>query len=1272
MNSQEALTLVETILTDTRLNKLQRTVFCDAWNGKSYLEIAHSSGYELGYVKQTGSQLWQLLSGVLNERVTKHNLHGVLTRKVASIETGTPISSKMLQVRDIRPSDGLDTTHQDHVLDLQPDSPHIDWGDAVEAAAFVGRAAELDRFEQWIRQDRCRLLGLFGMGGIGKTSLSVRLTKRLIEPDERSQYAQQPQVIQPDIPSQSDFQASTFNSGFRYVIWRSLRNAPPLTALLTDLIQVLSDQRETSLPDTLDGQLRRLLHYLRQRRCLIVLDNAETIMGHGNCGSAYLPGYDGYGQLWRCLGESTHQSVAVITSREKPNEIAMMDGEALPVRSHQLQGLSAKDGQEIFHVKGTFYGSDAQWQMLVNHYAGNPLALKIVAPVIQELFDGDIAGFLDCLQEGTSVFGDIQDLLDQQVSRLSALEHDLLYWLAIARQPTSLSQLRTYLAPPESLSRLIEAMSALERRYLVEKVNLSRPGRSQPHFTLQPAVMEYATEHLIQQMVDDLHLWLASQVMPNQSHPNASFDHALTRLNTHALLQAQAKDYIRETQIRLIVKPIAQRLVNEWRMAVVEERFQTLLQIIRERSPQQGGYLAGNVINVLCQLGADLTGWNLSKLSIWNAYLRDVTLHHVNVAQSTFVHSVFKETFSQVLSVAFSPDGAYLATGDVNHEIHIWHVAEGKPLLRCRIDEGWIWSVAFSPDGKLLASSANRTVKLWDVHTGLCLHPFPGYSDRVFSVAFSPDGQYLASASEDHLVRVWVVKTGELLHTFAGHTDEVRSVAFSPDRFRGALASASYDGTVRLWNIEQGTCIRVLSGHHDWVWSVAFSPDGRTLASGSSDRTLKLWHVKTGRCLHALDHPQQIRAVAFSLDGRSVASSCDDGVIRIWDYHSGDCLRVLTGHTSWISSLAINPDSHALASGSEDQSVKLWDSQSGLCLKTLQGYSNGVWSVAFNHQGTQLASGSQDRMIRLWDCQTGELTQTLHGHSSWIWSVAFSPTDSIVASGSEDRTICLWDLSTGHIIRQLAGHRDAVLSILFSMDGKTVISSSLDGTLRLWEISTGQNYQTLTGHTGGLWCADISRNGQMVVTGSQDQTVKLWDLATGQCIDTLVDHPSWIRCVAISPDQQILVSGGADGVINVWQIQKRYCQNTIQAHSGPVLSIAFAPNGATFMSSSADGSIKCWNATTLTCCHVLNGHHRWVRSLAYSPDGMLLASSSQDETVKLWAFDHLLSASPLSIRTLRIPRPYEGMNICGTSGLTPAQISALTLLGAVDDVVDGV
>jgi WD40 repeat protein len=166
---------------------------------------------------------------------------------------------------------------------------------------------------------------------------------------------------------------------------------------------------------------------------------------------------------------------------------------------------------------------------------------------------------------------------------------------------------------------------------------------------------------------------------------------------------------------------------------------------LRGKSPQETGYFGGNILNLLCQLQVDLSGWDFSEIAVWQAYLGRVALHHVNFAKANLAKSVFTETFSQILSVAFSPDGKLLATGDVNHEIHIWQVADGKQLLTCKVDEGWVWSVAFSPNGRFLASSANRTVHLWDVQTGECLQTLQGYSDRVFSLAFSPDGRLLAS-----------------------------------------------------------------------------------------------------------------------------------------------------------------------------------------------------------------------------------------------------------------------------------------------------------------------------------------------------------------------------------------------------------------------------------------------------------------------------------------------------------------------------------------------
>jgi WD40 repeat protein len=1088
--------------------------------------------------------------------------------------------------------------------DYLSSNTHLDWGEATSISIFYGRTEELATLEKWILDERCQLVALLGMGGIGKTTLSIKLT----------------QQIQED---------------FEYVIWRSLREAPPVTSILANLIQVLSDEQETesNLSESLSDRVSRLLDYLRNQRCLLILDNAEAILRSGGRAGQYREGYEGYGELLRRVGEATHQSCLVLTSREQPQEVALLKGQALPVRSLQLSGLKVIEGLEIFKIKGLNVAEE-ECEAIIKRYAGNPLALKIVATTIEDVFDGNVSEFL---RQETAVFGDIHDILEQQFNRLSGLEKEIMYWLAINREPISLSELREDIVSPVPSAKLLEALESLGRRSLVEK--------SAATFTLQPVVMEYVTQVLIERVCEEI----------------AAEDIELFRC--HALMKATAKDYVREAQIRLILQPVRNGLLSVFRSKKgVEKQLTTILVKQREESPQEPGYTAGNILNLLKHLGTDLTGYDFSHLAVWQADLRKVNLHNVSFQNADLAKSVFSETFGGVMSVAFSPDGELLAAGDSNGEIHLWRITDGQKLLILRGHANWVVSLAFTPDSKTLASgSSDCTVRVWNVSTGGCQQIWQEHGGEVWSVAFSPDGNLLASGSDDHTLRLWRVSTGECLRIFRGHTSWVTSVAFSLNG--QTLLSGSDDHTVKFWNVSTGECLRTLEGHSDGIRSIALSPDGQMLTSGSEDYTVKLWNINTGECLKTFKgHTNRVFSVAFSPQGNFLASGSHDNTVKLWEISTDQAVKTIQGHSSWIFSVAFSSTGDYLASGSHDQTVKLWSVSTGQCFRTFQGYANQVLSVAFSPDSQTLASGSHDHTIRLWDINTGQVLRTIQGHSNWVYSVAFSPQGDLLVSGSGDRTIKLWDVTTGQLLKTLQGHCAAVCSVAFSADGQMLASGSEDNTIRLWDIRTYQALKVLQGHRAAVWSVAFSPDGQILASGAWDQTIKLWDVSTGECLKTLEGHTNWVWSVAFSPNGEMLASTSPDGTLRLWSVRTGKCERILQPPTGWLLSVAFSPDSQILASGSQDGIINLWDVNTFKCQRTLSGHKSgMIWSVAFCSDCQTLASGSEDETIKLWSIQ-----TSVCLKTLKAEKPYERLNITGAISITEATKTTLRALGAVN------
>ncbi len=1092
------------------------------------------------------------------------------------------------------------------------------WGEAPDVTFFHGRETELTTLNRWLTNDRCRLVGVVGMGGIGKTTLVTRLAQQIKD---------------------------TFDG----VIWRSLRNAPPVEDIVDEALQFFGGQFLPDQPDPLDLGMRHLLEQFRRRRCLWILDNVESVLRGSYRAGHYREGYEGYGQLFRLVGEGNHQSCLIITSREKPKEVAYLEGETSPVRALTLSSLTPAEGRAILTDRGLF-GPKTAWAGLIERYSGNPLALKLVAETIRELFDGDIADFL---AEGVPIFGGVRDLLDRQFARLPALGQDILFWLAIEREAISANELRQDFIHPIPKQTLLEALRGLRRRTLIEK--------SGSGFTLQNVVMEYVTNRLVDQVCHEIRTG------------------TIDLLNSHALMEADAKDYLNDSQIRLILQPIIDRLQTVLGEAGLEARLMSLIETLREAGAPQPGYAGGNIFNLVAQFKDDLSGYDFSGIALWQAHLQGLILHNVNFAGADLSHAVFTEIFDNILTVVFSPDGELLAGGTANGEIRLWQKGDGKQWRTYTGHADWVWAIDFSPDGQTLVSgSSDQTVRLWETATGRCRHILEGHTGQVMAVAFSPDGRTIASGSDDQTIRIWDARTGKCRQTLAAHADWVGAVAFSPDG--KTLASGSDDRTIRLWDVESWDCYQTLTGHTDWVWFVAFSPDGKMLASAGSDHTVRLWAVGDDdpRCLHTLaDHTDRVWCVAFSPDGSTVASASDDRTVRLWAAETGERLRTLVGHTGRVWSVAFNADGQTVASGSDDQTVRLWDVETGRRLRTLRGYTNWVGAIAFNSDGSLLASGSDEQLLRLWVVAEGQRRYTLHGHANWVWSVAFSPDDNLLASGGDDHLIWLWEVASGEPRRWLEGHTDWVRSVAFSPDGRLLASGSEDQTVRLWDVRSGDCVRVLRGHTHRVRAVAFGPDGRLLASTGEDQTVRLWDVRSGEALHTLRGHTKQIKAVAFHPNGRLLASGSDDATIRLWDIAAltagttdgdEACLVSLTGHTDRVWSVAFSPDGRWLASGGCDQTVRLWvvKAALTTyadtaCRQVLTGHQDWIRAVLFSPDGRTVASGSHDETIRLWEID-----SGHCWRILRSNRPYEGMNISGVIGLTETERTMLRALGAVE------
>ncbi|MBI5352187.1 MAG: WD40 repeat domain-containing protein [Chloroflexi bacterium] len=621
---------------------------------------------------------------------------------------------------------------------------------------------------------------------------------------------------------------------------------------------------------------------------------------------------------------------------------------------------------------------------------------------------------------------------------------------------------------------------------------------------------------------------------------------------------------------------------------------------------------------------------------------RSLVISPANASDVSELARLGKGIIKQIL---WSPDGKNIAVA-TSIGVYFYDASSYSEILY--IDTGsQVTSIAYSPDGKMLATSNDypaKNIKLWDIASGKLIRTLGADLPLINSIAINKKDSILAAGGAGGKISFWNIQTGESIEVMDADGRRIESITFNNSG--DMLASGGRDGIIQLWNLGKGELIKTLVAPGEFaVMALTFSPTNTYLASSGNDGKVTLWDIDKGKILFS-GQSDRTTSLSFSPDGAMLASANDDSKVRVWNIPNGKLAYTLTDHTNAVTAVSYSPDGKTLVSGSEDGTLRFWDGKSGKHLQTLDGFSNYILDIALNFNGkTILSSGWQG--VDVWDVETLQVIKRINIGTDWQESVSFSPNGEYSASlgcaevdnfGYCQRSNALiWDSRSFATIQTIDVGENSTdpVKVLFSPDGKFFITA--DGrtetqatketkNIKVWDIKTGELITVI----GNLFVSDIIFNTvrDELIVGGLDQIIGIdfiagrqnYTITAGKFLQLSVDY------LAISPDGETLVvgemTGNAEGVISIWDMSTKAEKQTIshgkaRAAIPQIDSLVFSPNGLLLASGASDGTIYLWDTYSWKRVAVLR-HTDIVSKVIFSDDGKFLISSSFDGTIRIW------------------------------------------------------